>query len=678
MKTKLRLQISATQFILSLVLVCAVMCSPCSQAQETDEETVDAPAASEDTRFELDEIVVTASKTEDPLEKVSRNVTVITADDIAEAPSNNIVDLLGREVGIQVRSLQGNDRQAVVDMRGMGATAASNVVVLVDGIRLNSPDLSGPDLSAISLDQIERIEVVRGSGAVVYGDGAVGGVVNIVTKKGLFGREIRASASYGSYDTKDAWASFSGDYKDLNYSFNGAVYDTDGYRDNGALQKRDISGMLGYALGDYLTLNLGGSHHSDEYGLPGPVSIDDVNSASERVKTVYPDDYGETEGNRVSFGVEIETDGFGYLKTVRAYRTRANDFIIGYNPLIAEADQFSNIDETSKSFQMTWDKSYSLFSRSHGILLGIDHYFTDYVREEAPNGPRQNSRTDSLGFFISNQLSLTQKTDFQLGYRGNRHDGRFRTDQLMAYPDGKRWVNGEEETKSWYNNAWDAGLNYSHSDQVNLIASCATSFRIPNVDEMAESDDDLHPQKGFHADAGGRFKFLDRLELTFTLFNLIVEDEIYYSEINRNYDDNTVRRGLELDFKYRLTASVFTWGNYTYTHARFEEKDTVVPLVPTHMASTGIEWRILEPLAILFTGTFVGERYDGNDIDNDAYEKLDAYQVLDTRVNYTYKSFKFFAGMNNMLDEMYSGVAYSESYYPMPGRNAYAGVTWSL
>ena len=167
---------------------------PASHAAEggnttTDEEAVDP------SHFQLDEIVVTAGKVEEPVKKTPRNVTVITAEDIAEAPSNNIIDLMSREVGINVRSLQGSDRQAVIDIRGMGATAASNVVVLVDGVKLNSPDLSGPDLSSISLDQIERIEVVRGSGGVLYGDGAVGGVVNIVTKKGMIGTQVNASAT---------------------------------------------------------------------------------------------------------------------------------------------------------------------------------------------------------------------------------------------------------------------------------------------------------------------------------------------------------------------------------------------------------------------------------------------------------------------------------------------------
>ncbi|MCG6909096.1 MAG: TonB-dependent receptor [Deltaproteobacteria bacterium] len=666
------LQFLLTVFMLTLMGVIPVYAAGGASGTGVEEDADTQP------KMELDEIVVTASKVAAPVEKIPRNVTVITAEDIEEAPSDNLIDLLDREVGINARSLQGTDRQAVVDMRGMGATAVSNVVIMVDGVKLNSPDLSGADLASISLDRIERIEVVRGSGGVLYGDGAVGGVVNIVTKKGMLGTDVKASASYGSYATLDTWASVRGGHRDLSYSLYGAYYDSEGYRDNGGLQKGDAAGSLGYSFGDYLTVSLSGSHHQDEYGLPGPVSIDDVDSKSDRIGTAYPDDSGETQDNRLSGTIEFENESFGYLKIVRSYRDRNNDFTIGYSPLIDREDQVSEIDEFDKTWLLTYNKGYRLFSRQHSLLLGLDHYFVDYVREEAPDGPRKNSRTESLGFFINNRWSLTKALLFNLGYRGNRYEGRYRTDRLVSYPEGKIWVNGEEETADWYNDAWDIGLTYIYSKEINLFASCATSFRIPNVDELAESDGDLRPQEGLHLDLGGRFRFRDKLELSATFFNLVIEDEIYYSEVNRNYDDRTIRRGVEMDIRYQMSRSLSLWGNYTYTNARFEEENTAVPLVPKNMAAAGVEWRAVDPLTLSVTGTFVGYRYDGNDIDNSTYERLDPYLVIDTRATYLFGNFKLFAGINNLFDEMYTTVAYSEAYYPMPGRNAYAGLSWSL
>ena len=152
--------------------------------------------------YELDAIVVSASKIKEPIEDISRHVTVITADDIRESAAKNIIDVLAREVGISVRSASGNDRQAVVDLRGMGDTAASNVVVMVDDVRINASDQSGPSLSSIPIEQIERIEIVRGAGSVVYGSGAVGGVVHVITKKaGAIPPGAQIYAGYGGDDT---------------------------------------------------------------------------------------------------------------------------------------------------------------------------------------------------------------------------------------------------------------------------------------------------------------------------------------------------------------------------------------------------------------------------------------------------------------------------------------------
>ena len=118
-----------------------------------------------------DVIVVTGVRPR-PLASVPRSVTVIGADDIAASPATGLADLLAAEANLNLRSVTGNDKFAGVDIRGMGDTWVSNVLVLVDGVRLNPPDLAGPDLASVSLQQVERIEIVRGANAVRYGGGA--------------------------------------------------------------------------------------------------------------------------------------------------------------------------------------------------------------------------------------------------------------------------------------------------------------------------------------------------------------------------------------------------------------------------------------------------------------------------------------------------------------------------
>ena len=256
----------------------------------------------------------------------------------------------------------------------------------------------------------------------------------------------------------------------------------------------------------------------------------------------------------------------------------------------------------------------------------------------------------------------------------NQSDGKVRTDQRVSFGGQRRWVNGDADALDWRNTAYDAGLTYEVSDAMMVYASYATHFRIPNVDELAESEESLEPQEGTQVEAGGRFQVGRRLETALTLFNITIEDEIYYSEINRNYDETTTRNGIETDVKWYPSPALFVWGNYSYTEAVFEGSGASVPLVPNHKGSLGVEWEAMHGLTLSLTGTFVGSRYDGNDVNNDRYEKLDAYQVFDTKATYVSKGLRFFVGVNNLVDELYETSSFSERYYPMPGRNFYAGL----
>lgn len=634
-------------------------------------------------RFELDEIVVTATRIGEPIQNIPRNVTVITSEDIEQAPSNNIVDLIARESGINLRSFFGNDKQAVVDIRGMGDTATSNVIVMVDGVRLNSPDLTGADFSSIPLDQVERIEIVRGAGSVIYGDGAIGGVINIITKKGQKESEVCLYTSYGSYATFDGRACYRGRVKNLSFTTNADYYSSDGYRDNGYLQKKDASVKTGYDLGDYITIILTGSLHQDKYGLPGPVSKENKDSRQTRISTGRPNDFGKTTDWRVVGGAEMELGRWGSITAKRGYRFRDNSYIIGYSPLISKQDQTDEIDEYTKSLILGYNKDYRVFRLSHRFQCGLDYYETEYVREELSRNQRKNSETKPMGVFLTNNWCLTEDLLLQWGYRYNEYKGRFRTDLRKSFDGDKRWVNGDIMEKKWIHNVYDVGLVYTFRPETTFFTGYATSFRVPNVDEFARANESLQTQEGQHMEFGVRSQLGEPMEFAVTLFHTGIKDEIYFGEdpvtgasFNRNYDETTIRRGVETDIKIYPTYSIYLWGNYSYTEARFEVKETYLPLVPKHKASIGVEWHIFKPLLLSLTGTLVGSRFDGSDENNNRYERLDAYKVLDGKLTFEHNGLKIFVGVNNIFDELYSATAYSETYYPMPTRNIYCGIEW--
>lgn len=630
-------------------------------------------------RFELDEVVVTSTPIQEPIKGIPRNVTVITSEDIEQAPSNDVVELLAREANVNLKSFFGHDKQAGIDIRGMGETSASNVIVMVDGFRLNPPDLAGVDFTSLSLEQIERIEIVRGAASVVYGDGAVGGVVNIITKKGKREPEARLYSAYGTDETFDERASYGGQVENFDFNINVTCYDSDGYRDNGFLEKKDAAARFGYDLNDYVRASLSASYHHDEYGLPGNVPIEDIDSRNRRKETDRPDDFGETIDRRFMGSLDTDLVEWGFFKINGAYRERDNDFILGYTPLKSKSNQTSKIDEETKSLDVKYVKEYGLWGLEHDFQAGLDYYQTDYISARIDQKRRHNSDVYSLGCFFTNRLSLSEDLTAHVGYRYNTYDGTFRVDDLERFGSVARWVNGDEFDENWHNSAYDIGAVYSLTHDTSFFASYATSFRIPNVDELALPGDDLEPQEGRHIDVGIRHRIEALAEVSLTLFHIEIEDEIFFDadkNVNRSFDKRTKRQGIEVDVKAYPTEALYLWGNYTYMTARFDEGDSFVPLVPRYQASVGIEWQVFDPLLLAVTGTFVGSRYDGNDLDNDTFAKIDAYEVFDVKLTYTHKDLKFFAGVNNIFDELYETLAFSESYFTMPTRSFYGGIEW--
>ena len=143
-------------------------------------------------KIQIEEVVVTATRYEEKVTDVPANVSIISEEEIKNSTAQNIPDLLRTEVGVQVNDIAGNRRAYTVDLRGFGETATLNTLVLVDGRRVNQPDLSGVDWTEIPLERVSRIEIIKGGrGSVLYGDNATGGVINIITKRGEGGLKAR-------------------------------------------------------------------------------------------------------------------------------------------------------------------------------------------------------------------------------------------------------------------------------------------------------------------------------------------------------------------------------------------------------------------------------------------------------------------------------------------------------
>ena len=181
---------------------------------------------------DLDSIVVTASRLGN-VDSLPASISIITAEDIKQSPANSLPELLSEYAGVSTNSFYSHGSRATVGLRSFGETATQNTLILLDGRRLNDIDLSPVNYAAIAIDNIERIEITRGSGGVLYGDGATTGTINIITKNPRDSKNYALiSQILGSFDHRETNAFFS--YTNDIFSLTGNINSLkdDGYRDN--------------------------------------------------------------------------------------------------------------------------------------------------------------------------------------------------------------------------------------------------------------------------------------------------------------------------------------------------------------------------------------------------------------------------------------------------------------
>lgn len=661
------------------------------------------PAYAADTDEILPTVVVTANSTDGQAFTVPHGLTVITAADIAKSTSSSLSDLLSREAGLNLKSSSGNDKNASIDIRGMGDTAVSSVLVMVDGVRLNEVDLSGADLSSIALSEIDRIEIVRGGGAVRYGDGAVAGVINIITRSPKTGA-LRGSVQLetASYDTRALRANLSGGAGDWRIRATAGRALSDGYRQNNAFNRSDGSTEIRYAQNGlavpveaYVRLSI----HQDTYGLPGPVdSTAFAGSESDRRASNAPFDVGSTDDRRLTVGGSFDFGTAGLLELTHDWRDRDNPYIMGYTALLSRADQTSRIESNRQETQLRYSLDFDALGYTHSLDMGVHRQTADYLRSE--NGEyRLSSSThrigdiEDMGGYAETTLRGPGGLSLNAGARANRlkaqyTDERYKQvcDYIIVPPNIPVAVNcatgyftENTSRNTWNNHAYELGLTWEASPAYMFFVSGSRHFRSPNIDELAQATTSLRPQHGVTAEIGMRVRPRANTEYALTLFGMRIEDEIFFdnlNNVNRNYDSPTRRLGGEFQGRWQLTPAIGLNANLAYVQPRFEGTGADVPLVPRVTANARLEWRTSDTFRWFASTRYVGKRYDGNDLDNQTYPTLPAYAVYDLAARYTIGDVELTAAVNNLFNEMYSTMGYSANYYPMPGRNYALSLLW--
>ena len=630
-----------------------------------------------------EEVTVTASRTEEEVAFVPSSVTVLTEQDIQNSTARNIPELLSSTPGLTVTDLTGGKRNYRVDIRGFGETAGANTLVLLNGRRVNQPDLSGVDWTQLSLSQVKRIEIVRGGrGGVLFGDNATSGVINIITDLPQ-SNQGRISLLGGSYDSLGLEAGFSGSSDKISYSLSGDLYDSDGYRDNSCTRGRNAGGSLEYSPNNRFRLSLGSGYHHDETGMPGALTETDLASGTDRSGTLYPDDRF-----RVSDYYFQARPAFLFLQNSRfetdiSFRKRDNSFYSssywGYYQGNSELETLAVSPKLVLGEQL--GKMKNRFS------AGLDLTLSD---EEILNATSYSPQADfslkknNLGAYVHDELFLTGTLAISGGYRYDR----------VEYNFGQ--ANGEQPDFS--EELATAGISWQFRDNSNLYFEYGSGFRYPLLDEIFDFfsnsiNSGLRPQASDSFQAGVKIYLSNTFYLDSSLYNLRTEDEIFFNPqggpygfgANENFAGTNSRKGLEIGSGLQLRQLTLT-GSYTLTDSKVEDgvySGSAVPGVPANTFSVKGIYFISDSFDFTLEGIYAGKRYFESDWAN-AFPEQEDYFLLNSRIQYRKGKTLLHLDLKNILNQEYSqygvlgGFPTQRAYYPSPKFNLLAGITFEF
>ena len=662
-----------------------------------------SPAFAADTNsYELDHLLVTASR-DDATQKPAANVTVINADDIQNSPAKNVAELLGYQAGIQTRSFYGQGNRTTVDMRGFGTTASQNTLILLDGRRLNDIDLSSVNFSAIPLDNIKRIEIVRGAGSVLYGNGASGGVINIITKdpRGVE-NFAKITTKVGSEDhvTAEALASYSDEH--FGISANISSVSDDGYRDNNEFDQEtgQLDLRVPFANSEFYW-KLGG--YDQEVELPGPRTVDPgigLNQLEQdRKGTDTPNDYANEKAEFTTIGLTTRLNENDVLVLDAGYRNKEQQSQFDYGSGFGD---FSDTSIKTLSFTPRVELNRRIFNMPLNIKLGADFYHYDYESDRSDfkaniNQPIHQLDIDqkSRAGYLLTTLQATDSTTVTAGWRVQRVEQEAE-DSYDPKASGAFGSEAADFDQTDTEESYELGLEQALTESLSVYARHDRSARFGTVDELFESNSmfqqvfsPLKPQTSKNYELGLQFDN-QRWQGGLAVFHQDVENEIHFNPVtfqNINLED-TEHRGLEANASYWFNDLLTVSAAYTLLDAEFTDgpnDGNELPLIPEHSYMLSASGAIKDWFNYAIVWNHVSASHFENDESNEFEGKIPSYQTVDLKLSRSFADLDLALSVNNLFDEEYFSYGVSSTStvgrynaYPLPERTFFLSASYTF
>jgi len=653
-------------------------------------------AKKEEKALKIDEVVVTATRTEKDILDVPASIEVITKEDIEKINPMKITDVFQQLSGMFITD-SGSSPQ--VSIRGTRTGASGGAYVMIDGIPIQMGKYGYAELEGIPPGSVERIEIVKGSLSALYGGDAARGVINIITKKGEEKPEYKASGMVGSYGDVRYGASARGAGDKFDYSAYLSRRQYDGYRHGAEYRGTDFLGNVGYSLDDFSRLGM-------------LVSVDDLDrkispgltkeqEEEDRRQSPY---LNEQDLREIITGLSYDRDTEKYLaKASFYYKDMAKDYF-NNKPNTGSGNPDNNkysdrVDEWAVGLKSQFGIKTPLFGRANTFIVGFDADLDNlknkrsYLVESASHTKAMNNssgdfKRDLYGVFMQDELNVLDPLTLTLGLRYD----------LIRY-DFNYWNKALDESPHFDKLNPKVGLTYRFTDKNSAYFSYSNAYRPGTLYDYTgtatystDYDYEIKPEHYTDFELGYRQHFNEWLFLDANLFYTTVKDEINYYYIDgkyagsRNYG-KTIHQGAEVTVSGNLFDRLGYRLSYAYLDTDVKEGKTKyislegkeIVRSPNHTLTAMLDY-------LIFKNGLMGLNWHFDVRVTSCYfqdmantQKYPGYGVANTKLEFAYKWVKCFIGVNNIFDKEYDGYAGDTVYYyPAPDRTYVGGLSFEF
>ncbi|MEI7590613.1 MAG: TonB-dependent receptor, partial [Deltaproteobacteria bacterium] len=584
-----------------------------------------------------------------------------------------------------------------------GDTPFGKTIVLLNGIKLNSPDMSPMNWLEIPLGDIERIEIVRGSSSVLYGDAAIAGVINIITKPSKEKTTAVISSAFGSYGLHNEKVSTSGYANNLSFSLNGENLFSLGYQKRSTVSSQSASAGFNYDIKEGSIISGAISFNRMDYEMPGSLTKDEMaidRQAYQPARTAYwTPAHDNDDASQDSLRANLKTS-ISLQKNVLF----DVDYALTHKGIKSNMVSLSTYTDTYQHTYSIMPKlifSNELLQKQNKLTIGIDFYNEPFSLDKYADKERKTKTSladiskETLGYYLHDELNIVSDRLFLSGgYRQDRC-------KISAIDTILPSTIAYDTSKLHHAEAYELGTTLVLPNKSKVFVKYSTAYRFPFIDEQVYyygfggSDQfltTLEKEQSKSLEAGFETYIFGSLKIGLNIFRTDMENEIRYNPstyTNENLD-NSRHEGVEITASYPVANWSKFYGSYSYHRATFVEgqyNGKELPLVPNNNLILSAEFYLPHNITLKPDCHFVSNSYMSGDNTNSA-EKLDGYHTYNFFVFFKPKmkriSISAFVGVENITGTEYSTYAITSTawgpttYYPMPERTFKGGVHLSF